>query len=42
MPRAIRLFGYLVAALVIGYLVHHSSNFSPENIRVDSLRPLPL
>jgi len=34
--------GIIVAALVIGYFSFNCAYFSPQVIRIDSLRPLPL
>jgi hypothetical protein len=34
--------GIILAALVIGYFSFNCAYFSPQVIRIDSLRPLPL
>jgi hypothetical protein len=34
--------GIIVAALVIGYFSFNCKYFSPQAIRIDSLKPLPL
>ena len=37
----IYFIGVLFASLAIGYFAYHSSNFSPQALRINSLKPLP-
>jgi hypothetical protein len=39
--RLAGLIGTIFAALVIGYFSFNSVYFSPQAIRIDSLKPLP-